>query len=267
VIDGSTRVYALLGDPVAHSLSPAMQNAAFRALGLPAVYVPLRCAPGDVAALVRALARAGGGGNVTIPHKEAAAGAVDRLLETAHEVGAANTFWARDGEVVGDNTDVRGVLAAVEQLAPPEGPWLIVGTGGGARAAVVAAARRGTSVAVRSRSPERARALERWADERGLVRARAADCVVVINATPLGLDAGDAPPVTRDEVPAARAALDMVYRPGETAWVHTLRAAGVRSADGRAMLVAQGAAALECWFAGVDAPVEIMRAALDAALR
>jgi shikimate dehydrogenase len=168
---------------------------------------------------------------------------------------------------VGDNTDVRGVLAAVEQLAPPEGPWLIVGTGGGARAAVVAAARRGTSVAVRSRSPERARALERWADERGLVRARAADCVVVINATPLGLDAGDAPPVTRDEVPAARAALDMVYRPGETAWVHTLRAAGVRSADGRAMLVAQGAAALECWFAGVDAPVEIMRAALDAALR
>jgi shikimate dehydrogenase len=267
VIDGSTRVYALLGDPVAHSLSPTMQNAAFRALGLPAVYVPLRCSAADVGSLLRSLASAGGGGNVTIPHKESAADAVDRLLDTAHEVGAANTFWARDGEVVGDNTDVLGVLTAVEQLAPPEGPWLIVGTGGGARAAVVAAARSGASVAVRSRSPERARALERWADERGLGRARPADCAVVINATPLGLDSRDALPVTRTEVPAAGAALDMVYRPGETAWVRSLRAAGVRTADGRAMLVAQGAAALECWFPSVDAPAEIMRAAIDAALR
>ena len=267
MIDGSTRVYALLGDPVAHSLSPTMQNAAFRALGLAAAYVPLRCDAADVASLGRALARAGGGGNVTIPHKEAAADAVDRLLDTAHEVGAANTFWGQDGEVVGDNTDVHGVLAAVEELAPGEGPWLIVGTGGGARAAVVAAARRGASVAVRSRSPERARALERWADERGIGRARSGDCTVVINATPLGLDARDALPVAREDVPAARAALDMVYRPGETTWVRTLRAAGVRTADGRAMLVAQGAAALECWFAGVEAPTEIMRAAIDAALR
>ena len=267
MIDGGTRVYALLGDPVAHSLSPTMQNAAFRALGLPAVYVPLRCDQADVASLVRSLTRAGGGGNVTIPHKEAAAGAVDRLLDTAREVGAANTFWARDGEIVGDNTDVGGVLAAVEQLAPGEGPWLIVGTGGGARAAVVAAARRGAPVAVRSRSPDRARALERWADEHGLDRARPTECTVVVNATPLGLGGGDALPVSRHEVPAAQAALDMVYRPGETAWVRALRAAGVRAADGRAMLVAQGAAALERWFPGVDAPTEIMRAAIDAALR
>jgi shikimate dehydrogenase len=267
VIDGSTRVYALLGDPVAHSLSPAMQNAAFRALGMPAVYVPLRCSPADVAPLVRALARAGGGGNVTIPHKEAAAGAVDRLLETAREVGAVNTFWSGDGEIVGDNTDVHGVLAAVEQLAPPDGPWLVVGTGGGARAAVVAAARRGAAVAVRSRSAERGKALEQWADGYRLARARPGDCTVVINATPLGLGAGDGLPVPPEQTPAARAALDMVYRPGETAWVRAMRSAGVRAADGRAMLVAQGAAALECWFAGVDAPAEIMRAALDAALR
>jgi shikimate dehydrogenase len=267
VIDGSTRVYALLGNPIAHSLSPAMQNAAFRALGLPAVYVPLQCDPADVAPLVRALTRAGGGGNVTIPHKEAAAGAVGRLLDTAREVGAANTFWCRDGEIVGDNTDVRGVLAAVEQLAPPPGPWLIVGTGGGARAAVVAAARHRAPVAVRSRSPDRGKALERWADGHGLQRARPDDCAVVVNATPLGLGAGDALPVSPEEVPAARAALDMVYRPGETPWVRAMRAAGVRATDGRAMLVAQGAAALECWFAGVAAPTEIMRAAIDAALR
>jgi len=267
VIDGGTRVYALLGDPVAHSLSPAMQNAAFRALGLPAVYVPLQCEPSAVPGLVRALAAAGGGGNVTIPHKEVAAGAVDRLLETAREVGMCNAFWARDGEIVGDNTDVAGVLAAVEELSPPEGPWLIVGTGGGARAALVAAGRRGAAVAVRSRSPERARALEEWADARGLPRARSAECTVVVNATPVGLAGEDGIPVPPADVPSARAALDMVYRPGETAWVRALRAAGLRASDGRAMLVAQGAAALECWFPGVDAPEEIMRAAVDAALR
>ncbi|MBW8839645.1 MAG: shikimate dehydrogenase, partial [Gemmatimonadetes bacterium] len=133
MIDGSTRVYALLGDPVAHSLSPAMQNAAFRALGLPAVYVPLRCASFTAPGLLRALAAAGGGGNITIPHKEVAAGAVDRMLDTAHEVGVCNAFWAHDGEILGDNTDVAGVLRAVEGLEPPAGPWLIVGTGGGAR--------------------------------------------------------------------------------------------------------------------------------------
>jgi shikimate dehydrogenase len=267
VIDGSTRVYALLGDPVAHSLSPAMQNAAFRALGLPAVYVPLRCESSSVPGLLRALAAAGGGGNITIPHKEVAAGAVDRMLDTAHEVGVCNAFWAQDGEILGDNTDVAGVLRAVEALAPPEGPWLIVGTGGGARAAVVAAGRHRASVAVRSRSPERARVLEEWADARGLARARPAECAVVVNATPVGLDGGDELPVTPAEVPGAQVALDMVYRPGETAWVRALRAAGLRAADGRAMLVAQGAAALECWFPGVDAPEEIMRAAVDAALR
>jgi shikimate dehydrogenase len=263
VIDGSTRVYALLGDPVAHSLSPAMQNAAFRALGLPAVYVPLRCEPSGVPGLIRALAEAGGGGNVTIPHKEVAAGAVDRLLDTAREVGACNAFWGRDGAIVGDNTDVAGVLAAVERLAPPDGPWLIVGTGGGARAAVVAAGRRGAAVAVRSRSPERARVLE----ARGLARARPADCAVVVNATPLGLGGEDTLPVALADIPGARVALDMVYGPGETAWVRTLRAAGLHAADGRAMLVAQGAAALRCWFPGVDAPDEIMRAVVDAALR
>ena len=267
MIDGSTRVFALLGNPVAHSLSPAMQNAAFRALGLPAVYVALRCDAGHLPMLIHGLAAAGGGGNITVPHKEAAAAGVGRILDTAREVGACNTFWTRDGEVVGDNTDVGGVLAAVDQLAPPQGPWLIAGTGGSARAALVAAGRRGVGVALRSRSPERARTLERWAGERGLRLAPAAECTVVLNATPLGLRPDDPLPVMPEDAPGARVALDMVYRPGETAWVRAMRGAGRRAADGRAMLVAQGAAALECWFPGADAPEEIMRAAVDATLR
>jgi shikimate dehydrogenase len=267
VIDGNTRVFALLGDPVAHSLSPAMQNAAFRALGLRAVYVALRCSTDDLAPLMRSLARAGGGGNVTIPHKEAAALAVDRRLDDAAEVGACNVFWREQELVAGSNTDVEGLLRAVEPLEPPPAPWLIVGTGGGARAAAVAASRCGVRVAVSSRSPERAGGFTRWIAERGIGSAAPRECRLVINATPLGLRPDDPLPVEPGLTPQASVAFDMVYRPGETLWVRAMRAAGCRAADGRAMLVAQGAAALRRWFPEVEPPTEIMRAAVDAALR
>jgi shikimate dehydrogenase len=267
VIDGNTRVFALLGDPVAHSLSPAMQNAAFRALGLRAVYVALRCVHDDVAPLIQAMARAGGGGNVTTPHKEAAVLAVSRRLDDAAEVGACNVFWSEGGAVLGGNTDVEGLLRALEPLEPPSGPWLIVGTGGGARAAAVAAARCGSRVAVSSRLADRAAAFERWVAERGIPPAAREECRLVINATPLGLRADDSLPLEPGAAPEAAAAFDMVYSTGETPWVRAMRAAGRRAADGRGMLVAQGAGALERWFPGVKAPTEIMRAAVDAALR
>lgn len=267
MIDGSTRVFALLGDPVAHSLSPAMQNAAFRALGLRAVYVALRCTSPDLAPLLQALARAGGGGNVTIPHKEAAALAVDRRVDDAPEVGASNVFWSEDGAIAGGNTDVEGLLRALEPLQPPPGPWLIVGTGGGARAAAVAAARCGAAIAISSRSAERAAAFARWCGDRGLEEVAYGDCRLVINATPLGLRADDPLPLDPDSVPDAEVAFDMVYRTGETPWVRAMRASGRRAADGRGMLVAQGAGALQRWFPGISPPTEIMRAAVDAALR
>lgn len=267
MIDGSTRVFALLGDPVAHSLSPAMHNAAFHALGLRAVYVPLRCAPSDLPSLVHGLAKAGGGGNVTVPHKQAAAAAMDHCSEVAELLGACNTFWSRDGATIGDNTDVDGLLTALDRLDPPDGPWLIAGTGGGARATVGGAIRRGAPVSIASREPERGARFERWAVSRGATLASALDCRVLINATPLGLHPGDPFPLTPKQAPASEVALDLVYGPGETAWVRAMRAAGLRAADGRTMLVAQGAAALERWFPGVRAPAEIMRAAVDAALR
>jgi shikimate dehydrogenase len=266
VIDGSTRVFAILGDPVAHSLSPAMQNAAFRVLGLKAVYVPLRCTPDDLPGLLRALSRAGGGGNVTVPHKEAAARAVDRCEPAADRLGACNTFWAEDGACVGGNTDVAGVLAALDDLEAPPGAWLVLGTGGGARAAVGAARERGAAVAVGSRSADRRRRFEDWAASQGVKLADAAGCTVIINTTPLGLAPGDPLPLVQPPA-AGSVALDMVYAGGDTAWVRAMRAAGLRAADGRTMLVAQGAAALERWFPGERAPVEVMRAAVDARLR
>jgi len=267
VITGSTRVFAILGNPVAHSLSPVMHNAAFRALGIQAAYVPFPCTPEDVAPLIRALTRNGGGGNVTVPYKEAAAGAVDVCREMAEVVGASNTFWGEDGRSVGDNTDVQGLLDALRDLEAPEAPWLIAGTGGAARAAVVAARERGVDVAVTSRDNGRRREFETWISSRGVGLAPAAECRVLINSTPLGLKAGDPLPIAPDMAPGAEVVLDLVYGTGETPWVRAMRPRVRRAADGRGMLVAQGAAAFECWFPRKRAPVEVMRAAVNAALR
>ncbi|HEY8197185.1 MAG TPA: hypothetical protein VIG04_09410 [Gemmatimonadales bacterium] len=265
--DGATRVFAILGDPVSHSLSPLMQNAAFRVLGLPAAYVPLRCSADDLPALMRSLGRAGGGGNVTVPHKEVAAGAVDVCHDAAQAVEACNTFWNEDGRTVGDNTDVQGLIEALHQLGVSNAPWFIAGTGGGARAAVAAARELEVSVSAGSRSPERQQRFERWISARGVALAPAAECRVLINSTPLGLAAGDPLPIQVDRFPRAEIAFDMVYARGETSWIRAVRPLVRRSADGRAMLVAQGAAALERWFPNKQAPVEVMRAAVNAALR
>jgi shikimate dehydrogenase len=267
VIDGSTRVFAILGEPVAHSLSPAMHNAAFRALGLPAVYVPLPCPADEVGVLIRALGKAGGGGNVTVPHKQAAARSVDVYREIVQQVDACNTFWGDNGSTVGDNTDVPGLLEALRQLEIPEAPWLIAGTGGGARAAVVAAKEVGASVAVTSRDAGRRSAFEDWVRSCGVTLSSAPECRVLINATPLGLKEQDPLPIQPGVAPRAEVALDMVYAPGETPWVRTMRPRVRRAADGRAMLVAQGAASFERWFPEKRAPVEVMRAAVNAALR
>ena len=267
MISGGSRVFVILGNPVAHSLSPLMQNAAFRALGLPAVYVPLSCSAEDLPALIRAVARAGGGGNVTVPHKDTAARAVDDRRRLAEVTEACNTFWSEDGRIVGDNTDVAGLLEALHQLGLSSAPWFIAGSGGGARAAVQAAAEHGVAVAVRSRDAARQKEFESWITSRGVPLAEPAECGVLINATPLGLQAGDPLPIEADSFSRADIAFDMVYAPGETSWIRTMKSRVRNSADGRAMLVAQGAAAFERWFPGKRAPVEVMRAAVNVALR
>jgi len=264
MISGTTRVFALLGQPVSHSLSPRMHNAAFLALGLDAVYVALPCDPGQVGAVMRALVRAGGGGNVTVPHKALAAATVDRKVQPA--LDACNTFWGDGDQVVGDNTDVAGILEGLRQIGAPATRWLVMGTGGSGRAAVEAARVAGAGVAIRSRDPDRAARLAADITRQGVSVVDAESCEVVINATPLGLALGDPLPLEPGQLRAVRFALDMVYGPGGTPWVRAMRSAGIRAADGRTVLVAQGAAAFDRWFPGSDAPVEVMRAAVHAAL-
>ncbi len=266
MISGRTRVFAILGQPVAHSLSPSMHNAAFRALGLDAVYIPLSCQPGRVVAAINTLTASGGGGNVTVPHKTEASQALTRPSALVTRVGAANTFWGEGSEIVGDNTDVAGIIGALDQLEAPPGPWLLAGTGGGARAVAVAAAERGVGIAIRSRASGRRAEFEKWVQTLGLVLADSRECRVMINATPLGLQAGDHLPLSADDAPEAEVALDLVYAAGATLWVRAMRDHGLRASDGRAMLVEQGAAAFRHWFPAEDAPVEIMRAAVESAL-
>jgi len=273
-ISAKTRLLTVIGDPVAHSLSPAMHNAAFRALGLDAVYVALRV-PAELLAQVLAMQTAThGAGNVTVPHKEAVERSVTRKTDVCARVGACNTFWIEDGALVGDNTDVFGVTAALAGIgggASGQGArWLVVGTGGSARATAIAAADLGATLWVRSRNESRAKEFAAWSNSIGVrtqVANGAVEVDVAINATPLGLAGNDPLPVDLNHIPGVRTALDLVYAPGETRWVHELRKRGIAAADGREMLVQQGAAAFERFFPGTNAPKEVMRAAVHRALR
>ena len=266
----ATRLIALLGDPISHSLSPAFQNAAFREAGVDGVYLALRCGAAEVPGLIRGIAQAGGGGNVTIPHKGVAAASVDRRTEAVELTGACNTYWLEGGEVWGDNTDVAGVTESVRSLlgARPAGARvLVIGAGGAARAAVAAVVADGAGeVVVVNRTPDRcASLLERFAD----APVRAATWAglsgdsfdLAVNATSLGLHSGDPLPADPSTLGAA-AALDLVYAPGGTRWLHALQAAHIPAIDGIEMLIHQGVASFRRWW-GIDPSIEAMRAALS----
>ena len=263
---------AVIGDPVAHSLSPAMHNAAFRALGLDAVYIAVRVPADSLPAFLASQAATGGAGNVTVPHKEAVERSVARKTDVCKRVGACNTYWTENGGLVGDNTDVFGVSAALNKLGVNSsgGRWLVVGTGGSARATAVVAADRGATLHVRSRDAARAKDFAAWARAIGVdahVASQPVEVDVAINATPLGLAGHDPLPVDVNHIPGVTRALDLVYAPGETRWVHALRERGITALDGREMLVQQGAAAFERFFPNTRAPTEVMRAAVQRALR
>ncbi len=263
-ISSKTRLFALLGEPVSHSLSPLMQNAAFRVLGIDAVYVAVPCQAEDVPGLMQVLSHAGGGGNVTVPHKQVACRYLDQYRGAVR--GACNTFWGVEGTVIGDNTDGEGLRIAVTHLNPGSKAWLVLGTGGSAHAALTAAAKAGVGVAVRSRSEDRAKAFLDEALAEGVTTVTPEECDVVINATPLGLRREDPFPLPMDAVPTGAVVLDLVYAPGSTRWVRTLQESGVTASDGRDVLLYQGAAALQCWYPTVTPPLDVMRAALANAL-
>ncbi len=267
------RLIALLGNPVEHSLSPRFQNAAIRVLGLDAEYRAIRCEGPEVPGLIREITTAGGAGNVTLPHKEVAARSVDEPSDAVIRTGACNTFWLEAGRIHGDNTDVVGVSAAVESLLGRTAKGmrvLLLGAGGAARGAACALSDDGArEVVVVNRSIDRARDIaDRFGSDGttflvldSISSLRGEEFDLVVNATSLGIHAADPLPLDPDAKLRIAAGLDLVYRPGETEWVHRLRSAGIPAADGLEMLLQQGAAAFTRWW-GRPAPVEAMRAAL-----
>ncbi len=261
-VRASTRVIALLGQPVAHSLSPMMQNAAFAAAGVDAVYIALSCEEMNLHALMRSLASNGGGGNVTVPHKALAARAApgDSRVE---RLGVANVFSGASGELTVANTDVDGLLAVIASLRTAPRRWCVVGTGGSAKAVAGAALEAGAELAVRSRDADRAARFREWVVGLGVELAEPEECELVINATPLGLYAGDPLPAKLDDFPRLTGVVDLTYRPeGSTGFATAALRRGLAASDGREMLVVQGAAGWRHWFPGVEPPIEVMRAAL-----
>jgi shikimate dehydrogenase len=260
----------LLGHPVAHSLSPRFQNAALRAAGIALDYAAIDVEPSSLEDVVAALQRDRAAGNVTVPFKERVHDLCGVLTPLARRVGAVNTFWvAEDGALVGDNTDVGGFIHALSSLLGETPRDLAIGVlgAGGAAAAVLAAVESwpGCVAHVYNRTPERARMLaERFravaqpVDDIGVI----AGAQVVVNATSLGLR-DEALPIDVDMLPRETAVIDLVYRPGETAFVRAARARGLRAVDGLPMLVEQGALAFERWFGRAPDRTVMWRAVKD----
>lgn len=268
-VTAETRLLTLLGDPVAHSASPQIQNAAFEAAGMDGVYVAVRCGAEDLPGFMRGLARAGGGGNVTIPHKEKAATVLDAKSEAVRRTGACNTFWGdEDGRLCGDNTDVEGFRRALRVFMDGSAAGLrvlLLGAGGAARAALLGLLEEGASkVSLYNRTKERARAVARriGGPEVEVISVfrhlEGQPFDLVVNATSLGLHPGDQSPLDLGVLARAGAAMDLVYGRHTTAFVASAHEAGIRATDGLEMLVQQGAVSFERWW-GDEAPLDAMR--------
>jgi len=257
----------LLGDPVAHSLSPAFQNAALRAAGIELVYEALRVPTADLPAAIRRLAAENAAGNVTVPHKREMLALCSRASPIAERVGAVNTFWTDQGEVVGDNTDVAGferavrpLLSGLDRLAVT-----VVGAGGSAAAVIGALERRAhTAIRIVARRPKRAEELRlRFGDVVRIetsIREAVAGANLIINATPVGMT-DDSLPFPLDALDKGARVMDLVYRKGGTALVRAARARGIDAQDGIEMLLEQGALSFERWF-GFPPDREVMRSAI-----
>jgi shikimate dehydrogenase len=274
-----TKRVVLIGHPVAHSLSAAMQQAAFDDQGIDAAYELWDRAPlalGDAIAEVRGDEFLGA--NITIPHKERVVPLVDRQTDEAHATGAVNTITREGHRLIGHNTDVPGFKAALDALVGRQKmprQAVVLGAGGGARAVVYGLITEGFQrIVVFNRHLHRAEAMVKhfgrsaahmelrampWHES--IIEAELAKSKVLVNATSIGL-ADDVSPIPADVIPPELLVLDLIY--SRTRLLRDAEAAGSTIADGELMLLHQGAAAFTLW-TGRPAPLEVMRAALSSA--
>ncbi len=275
----------IIGYPLAHSISPAFQQAALDDYGLPVRYEAWPTAPEALRERVGSLRGADYlGANVTIPHKEQVAQMVDTVDSWAQAVGAVNTIVKTGRDLVGYNTDADGFLRSLREdlgFEPRGGSVLVLGAGGAARAAVFGLAREGVAgVTIANRTLDRAQSLaaevtnsvaEAGAvalDDESAVRRAAAGAQLIVNATSMGMRHGEgegSTPLKADLIPPSALVYDMVYTPRETPLMIEAKKVGARAIGGLSMLVYQGAASFELWTER-EAPVQVMFHAAEKAL-
>lgn len=282
LITGRTRLLAVIGDPIGHSLSPVMHNRALAALGEDTVYVACPVGSQDLEAALAGFAAIDlRGFSVTIPHKQAIMPLLGEILPVAQAVGAVNTVGrSANGEWWGTNTDVAGFVAP---LRSARGNWpgttaVILGGGGAARAVVAGCHELGCDrVIIVGRNLAKLRPLQAWFQPPNPLTipvellpwsemaTAIAQADLLVNSTPIGMapKINESPmsPVDFDPLPVGAIVYDLIYTPRPTQFLQLAAARGFQTIDGLEMLVQQGAAALELWL-GRSAPVDVMRDAL-----
>lgn len=286
-ISGTTQLAGVIGWPIGHSLSPTMHNAAYEALGLDWVYVPLGAK--DEVGLFRVVAAIRSlpfvGFNVTMPYKAAVLEVCDEVATAAKMAGAVNAVHCSDGKLIGYNTDGRGLLEALATDAgfSPEGKRIVLlGAGGAAGAALVAfVLGKAAEVVIVNRDAEHAEELIARVRPHsqgtllsnlpiGLAEKTVENADLIVNATPVGMRPGDPSPVPVEWLHGGQVVFDMVYGTRSTTeLVSGARSAGAIALDGLGMLVCQGATAIDIWNASIQvkAPRDVMRAAAEAVQR
>ncbi len=275
-VSGQTRLFGIFGDPVGHTLSPTIHNAAFDALHLPYLYVPFRVSPQFLSASVAAILPLGIRGiNITIPHKETVLAHLDHVTEEASAIGAVNTIEVVSGRLIGHNTDGKGFMRSLSESGVSPMGWrvILLGAGGAARAVAVSLIGAGVSeVIIMARTRDRA---DKLADTLSALSQGASVSVLtsthmlpekqgyptlLINATPLGMKDDDPLPFPATSIEPHWVVADIVYSTGETPLLMAAKRMGARTVPGTGMLLHQAAITFEIW-TGRPAPLEAMRSA------
>lgn len=281
-ITGKTKVLGIIGDPVEHSLSPVMHNAAIASLGLDYIYVPFPVQPGNLSAALTGFEVINlQGFSITIPHKQEIIPLLSEITDDAANIGAVNTVWRTESGWKGTNTDAAGFIAPLKAM---NRDWtkttpVILGNGGAARAVIAGLTNLGcTEIHVAGRNPDKlARFYDSWSHAPNITSRLkihnwdnlgslipAAD--LLVNTTPVGMsphtDASPIDPSLMQKLKPSAIAYDLIYTPSPTQFLQLAQAQGATTLDGLEMLVQQGVVALEIWLQQ-SVPVDVMRNSLQ----